>query len=129
MSSTSSRHHLFFLFSSHTHTGFFFFSNRHVVQNSQVWTTFCLVLWFIYFPYIYVDANTSSRVSFYFSSFYVYPHSKRKMNVNVSLVVCRLYQCYVTHYHLYTNTPFFSFLVHPHSKRNKLMSISVHSSH
>ena len=39
------------------------------------------------FSYIYYHTNTPSTVSFYFIRFVVHPHSKRKMNVNVSLDV------------------------------------------
>ena len=40
------------------------------------------------------------------------------------LTCCRLYRFSVTHYHFYTNTPFFRFVLHPHSKRNTYVNLS-----
>ena len=113
----------FFLF-LHTHTCFFVFSSRHVVQNSQVWSTFCWVLWCIHFhtSIIIQIRHLQCHFILFVLSFILIQNERRTSTFD--LPCCRLDPFDVTYYHFYTNTPFFVFFVHPHSKRNTYVNFS-----
>ena len=87
VSSTSSRHHLFFSFFLHTNILLFSFQADmlyKIVKYVQLF--FFSTLVYSFFPCIYFDTNTPSTVSFYlFTSLSIF----------------------VTHDYLYTNTSFF----------------------
>ena len=76
------------------------------------------------FSYIYYHTNTPSTVSFYFIRFVVHLIQNERWTSTSHLTCCRLYRFSVTHYHFYTNTPFFRFVLHPHSKRNTYVNLS-----
>ena len=98
----------FFLF-LHTHTCFFVFSSRHVVQNSQVWSTFCWVLWCIHFhtSIIIQIRHLQCHFILFVLSFILIQNERRTSTFD--LPCCRLDPFDVTYYHFYTNTPFFRF--------------------